>query len=344
MSRQKGFAIIGYGMAASMHARALENVDQAKLLAVTGRNIEKARKFADKYNIKVLKLSEVLKSREMDVVDICTPSGTHLKYARKAAKANKHILVEKPLESSLGRTNQLINICEQNEVVLGSVFQHRYDKASMKLKAYQDKGLLGKPVLGSAYIKWYRDQDYYEESPWRKDADMAGSGALGTQASHTIDLLLWYLGYPQTVYSITETITHDIEVEDLSLASIKFENGALGTIEASTSIYPGFPERLELHFENGSAIIEGGELVYLKIDSNEVPVIDGKNAGASGASDPAAINIQPFSRMIEDYVEAIRGKKALMLDGKEGKRAVELIETIKEASAKNKVIDLNSGK
>lgn len=335
-----GFAIVGYGLAAKLHAQALTQLDEAKLIAIVGRNIEKASELAKNFGVEALSLDEALKREDIQAFIVTTPTGSHLEVVKEVAPRGKHLLVEKPLESNLRRTDELIRTCEEAGIILGAVFQHRYDDASLMLKEYKDKGLLGRAVMGSAYVKWYRSQEYYDARSWRGRVETSGGGALAIQASHSIDLLLWFLGEPEKVCGFMNTLAHTgIEVEDTAVVSIQFKNGALGSIEASTATYPGFPERLELHFERGSAIIEGGKIVYLNTLSKEIPVIERGQSGLSGASDPAGVDIQPFVRMLQDFVNALREGKNPPLDGQEGRKAVELIEAVRKSSLKGRVVE-----
>ncbi|MDK2896549.1 MAG: UDP-N-acetyl-2-amino-2-deoxyglucuronate dehydrogenase [Candidatus Atribacteria bacterium] len=336
-----GFAIVGYGLAAKLHAQALARLDEAELIAMVGRNVEKAKETADSFGVEALSLDEALKREDIQAFIVTTPTGSHLEVVREVAPRGKHLLVEKPLESSLQRTDELIRTCEEAGVILGAVFQHRYDDASLTLREYQERGLLGKGVMGSAYVKWYRPQEYYEARSWRGRVEASGGGALATQASHSIDLLLWFLGEAEKVCGFMNTLAHTgIEVEDVAVASIQFKNGALGSVEASTATYPGFPEKLELHFERGSAIIQGGKIVYLDTLSDEIPHVGQGESGSSGASDPAAVDIQPFVRMLRDFVNALREGKNPSLDGREGRRAVELIEAARKSALEGRVIEL----
>lgn len=339
--RDIGIAIVGYGVASSLHAKALKDVKGAKLIAIVGRDLERAKEFAKEYDAIALSLEDALKRDDIDAFIIATPTGTHLDYVEKIAPYKKHLLVEKPLESNLERTDKLIDICEREGIILGAVFQHRFDDASLQIKEYIDRNLLGKPILGSVYVKWYRGQEYYDGRPWRKNVDQAGGGALALQASHSIDLLLWFFGKPKSVFSVLKTSLHkDIEVEDTAVVSIEFENDALGSIEASTAVYPGFPERLELHFEKGSAIIEGGNLVYLKTTDPNLPVIETGRAGATGASDPKAVDIKPITMMLQDFVDSIRENRKPKIDGKEGRKVVEILDAIRRSFLERKVITL----
>ncbi|MDI3543600.1 MAG: UDP-N-acetyl-2-amino-2-deoxyglucuronate dehydrogenase [Candidatus Atribacteria bacterium] len=339
--KQIGFAIVGYGLAAKLHAQALIQLDEAKLIAIVGRNIEKATELAKNFGVEALSLDEALKREDIQAFIVTTPTGNHLEVVKEVAPRGKHLLVEKPLESNLRRTDELIRTCEEAGVILGAVFQHRYDDASLTLKEYKERGVLGRAIMGSAYVKWYRPQEYYDARSWRGRVETSGGGALATQASHSIDLLLWFLGEPKKVCGFMNTLAHTgIEVEDVAVVSIQFNNGALGSIEASTATYPGFPERLELHFEQGSAIVEGGKIVYLDTLSKEIPVIERGQSGLSGASDPAAVDIQPFVRMLRDFVKALREGKNPPVDGREGRKAVELIEAARRSTFEGKVVEL----
>lgn len=342
MTREKiGFAIVGYGLSASLHARALAQLEEAKLVAVVGRNLKKAAEFAAGFRAEALSLDEALKREDIQVFIVATPPGHHLEVVKTIAPRGKHLLVEKPLESNVQRTDELIRTCEEAGVILGAVFQHRYDDASLKLKEYERRGLLGRPIMGSAYVKWYRPQEYYDARPWRKSVEVSGGGALTIQASHSIDLLLWFLGEPERVCGFMNTLTHTgVEVEDVAVVAIQFRNGALGCIEASTATYPGFPERLELHFERGSAVIEGGKIVSLRTRSEEIPAVERAQGGPSGASDPAAVDIQPFVRMLQDFVSALRRGEHPPLDGREGRKAVELIEAARRSALEGRVVEL----
>lgn len=336
-----GFAIVGYGLAASLHAQALAQLEEAKLVAAVGRDLEKAAEMAGHFGAEALSLDEALRREDIRAFIVTTPTGTHLDVVKEIAPHGKHLLVEKPLESSLQRTDELIRVCDEAEVILGAVFQHRYDDASLKLKEFVEKGLLGKPIMGSAYVKWYRPQDYYDARSWRKSVQASGGGALAIQASHSIDLLLWFMGEPAKVCSFMDTLAHtEVEVEDVAVVSIRFKNGALGSVEASTATYPGFAERLELHFEKGSAVIEGGKITFLKTFSNEVPDIEKGKSGMSGASDPAHVDIEPFVRMLQDFVSALREGRNPPLDGREGRRAVELIEAVRRSALESRVVEL----
>jgi predicted dehydrogenase len=336
-----GVAIVGCGLAASLHAQALVQLENARLVAIVGRNLEKASQLASRFGVKALSLEEALKREDIQAFIVTTPTGTHLDVVKEIVPYGKHLLVEKPLESNLERTDELIRVCNEAGVILGAVFQHRYDDASLRLREYMEKGLLGKPVMGSAYVKWYRPQEYYDARSWRKSVEASGGGALAIQASHSIDLLLWFMGEVARVCSFMDTLVHTgIEVEDVAVVSIAFRNGALGSVEASTATYPGFAERLELHFEKGSAIIEGGKIVYLKTSSDEIPDVERGESGLSGASDPAHVDLEPFVRMLRDFVNALREGRNPPLNGREGRKAVELIEAARRSALESRVVEL----
>ena len=200
---------------------------------------------------------------------------------------------------------------------------------------------LGKLILGDAYIKWHRTQEYYDTGDWRGTLKGDGGGALINQSIHTIDLLQWIMGPVKTVYGKVATSTHLIEGEDLGLALLTFENGAMGIIEGSTSIYPGFPERLEIHGAKGSVILEGGN-----IKTWEIQGVKPKSAELSadeksgGASDPMAISIEGHLAQYRDFVDAIQNNREPMVNGIEGRKSLEIVLAIYQSSRENKIIEL----
>ena len=235
------------------------------------------------------------------MISICTPSGFHLEPALMAAKAGKHVLVEKPLEISIERSKEMIKSCLEHKVKLACIFQNRYSGDYLRLKKIVQSGDLGKLVLGNAYIKWFRDQAYYDTSDWKGQLNGDGGAALINQGIHTIDLLLDVMGPVKSVRAKVATMSRKIEGEDLGLAILEFESGALGTIEGSTAIYAGFPEKLEIHGDAGSVILEKGELVH---DVNG-PIVKGLSNTASGSSDPMAIDYKLHKAHIQEFVNNI---------------------------------------
>ena len=256
-----GVAVIGVGSVANVHISALREIASVKICGAWGRTEAAATDFAARHGIyRYPRYADVLADPAVDVVLNCLPPGNHAEFSIAAAAAKKHVVVEKPLEVSVERSLQLIHACRQHDVKLSVIFQNRYTPAARQVKQAMEAGVLGKPLLGDAYIKWYRTAEYYKANSWRGTQAMEGGGALINQAIHSVDLLQWLMGGVKSVAGMVRTTTHSIEAEDLGIGMVEFHNGALGVIEASTAIVPSSKERLELHGQKGTIILEGGNI------------------------------------------------------------------------------------
>ena len=238
----------------------------------------------------------MLADKKVDVVTIATPSGLHMEPAVAAAKAGKHVIVEKPLEVTLKKCDKIIRECEKNGVKLATVFPSRFHDSSVKLKRAVDGGRFGRLTIGDAYVKWFRTQQYYDSGAWRGTWALDGGGALMNQAVHSVDLLAWLMGPVNEVCANTAPLAHErIEVEDAVVATLRFANGALGVIEATTAAYPGYLKRIEIHGSEGSAVLEEEDLKAwdfakpAKEDKAILAEMQKSKSTGGGASDPAAI-------------------------------------------------------
>jgi len=257
-----GFAIVGTGMISRFHARAIEDVRGAKLVACCDMATERANQFAEEVGCTPYDdMAKMLADPAVDVVTIATPSGAHMEPAVQAAQAGKHVIVEKPLEITLKRCDKIINECEKAGVKLGTIFPSRFHDSSIQMRKAIDQGRFGRLTLGDAYVKWFRTQEYYDSGAWRGTWKLDGGGALMNQAVHTVDLLSWLMGPVEEIQAQTATLAHKrIEVEDVATATLKFKSGALGVIEATTAAYPGYLKRIELHGSEGTAVLEEEDL------------------------------------------------------------------------------------
>src|SRR3989304_3401019 len=246
-----GFGIIGCGMISSFHARAINDVRGAKLIGGLDSVPGAAEKLAANFGCKAYtRLKDMLSDPEIDVVTIATPSGAHMEPAVAAARAGKHVIVEKTPEITLRRCDKIIRECQKAGVVLSTIFPSRFHDASRQLKRAIDQGRFGQLTLGDAVVKWYRTQAYYDSGAWRGTWQLDGGGALMNQSIHSVDLLAWLMGPVVEVTAQMALIAHErIDVEDVAVATVYFLNGALGIIEASTAVYPGYLKRIEI---NGS--------------------------------------------------------------------------------------------
>jgi UDP-N-acetyl-2-amino-2-deoxyglucuronate dehydrogenase len=342
MPKKLGFGIIGMGNISTFHAKCIQQIDVCKLIAVCSRSEGKAKKAAQEYDVPYYtNYIDLIGRDDIDVISICTPSGMHLEPALVAAQTGKHILVEKPIEITLQRADQIINACQEANVKLAVIFQNRFSKTVKRLREAVQQGQLGKLILGDAYIKWHRTQEYYDTGGWRGTLKGDGGGALINQSIHTIDLLQWIMGPVKTVYGQVATSIHQIEGEDLGLALLTFDNDAMGIIEGSTSIYPGFPERLEIYGEKGSVILEGGSIKTWEIQGvkpKPKKLLADKKSGR--ASDPIAISIEGHLAQYRDFIDAIENDREPLVNGIEGRKSLEIVLAIYRSSNEGKSVQL----
>jgi predicted dehydrogenase len=345
-----GFGIVGCGMIAHFHARAIADLRGAKLRAVFTSNpthgesvVKEASGHADIH----VDLAEMLARRDIDVVTICTPSGAHLEPAMCAARAKKHVVVEKPLEITLRRCDRLIAACRDTGVQLCTVFPSRFSAVNGALKKAVDAGRFGRLTLADTTVKWWRTQQYYDSGGWRGTWELDGGGALMNQAIHNVDLLQWIMGPVTHVAAFTTRLAHQrIEVEDTAVATLRFHNGALGVIEAATSVYPGLLKTIAVHGDAGSVVIEQDELVTwtfakpAKPDEETRARFGRKTGHTGGASDPKAISHAGHARQFTDFVNAIRRGTTPLVDGGQGRLSVEIILAIYQSQATGKIVQL----
>lgn len=345
----KGFGIIGCGMIAKFHARAIADLGDAKLVACYNRTAPKAQELADEFGGQAYTdLDAMLARDDLDIVTICSPSGAHMEPCLSAAAAGKHVIVEKPLDVTLARCDAMIDACEKAGVKLATIFPSRFHGSSQVLKEAVQAGRFGKLALGDAYVKWFRTQDYYDSGAWRGTWELDGGGALMNQAIHSVDLLLWLMGDVTEVMAHTATLAHErIEVEDVAVASVRFANGALGVIEATTAGYPGSLKRIEIAGSEGMAVLEEEDIVKWEFatptaeDDRLRQEMAGKNQTGGGAADPAAIGHHAHAALFSDLLEAIAEDRKPMIDGYEGRRSVELILAVYESAKTGKKVVLN---
>lgn len=331
------FGIAGTGTIARVHREAIKHIPNAELVACWSITEDDARPFAEEAGIDIEPTLEALAGRDdVDAVIVATASGFHLEPALAAAKAGKHVLVEKPLEITTERIDQMIAAAEENNVKLGCIFQVRFSPANQRLKKAVDNGEFGRLVLGDAQVKWYRSQQYYDQGAWRGTWKLDGGGALMNQAIHQVDLLQWMMGPVTWVSAQTDTLARTgIEVEDTAVAILRFESGAMGVITATTSIYPGYPKRLEIHGARGGAVLVDDLVSAWHVEGASEEEIQkileeyGAGNGTKGLSaDPTALSYMGHKRQIEEFIDAILNDGPLSVDGYEGRKSVAIIEAI----------------
>ncbi|MDD4239512.1 MAG: Gfo/Idh/MocA family oxidoreductase [Desulfotomaculaceae bacterium] len=331
------FALAGCGHIAKKHAEAIKAIEDAELVAVCDSEPVALKTFVSKYGIKGYGLyQELLQDREVDVVTICAPSGLHAAMGIAAARAGKNVLVEKPVAITLEEADALIENCERAGVVLGVVHQNRFKPAITQLKSTVERGGFGKITHANATVRWNRNPNYYTLRPWGRLKNMGG-GALMNQAIHNIDLLQWMMGKVVSVFGYTSSSLGLTEAEDTGTAVLKFENGALGVIEASTAIYPqNLEETLSIFGEKGTAIIGGtsiGEIKKWVFSDQELSVASIANQASTGS--------EPLHQCcVRDMVRAVRCREKPLVDGKEGRKVLEIISAIYQSGVSGQEIVL----
>lgn len=324
------FGIFGCGVIARTHAEALKEIKKAELYACADISEAVAQSFAEKNAIKAFKsLDEMLESDDVDVVCVCTPSGTHADIAIKILECGKNVILEKPMAIKTVDCDRIIEAAKKSKGKLTVISQMRTSPDVKQLKSLIDSGSLGRILLVELNMNYYRDDEYFKGS-WRGSKKMDGGGALMNQGIHGVDLIGYLVGRVKNVTSIVRTVAHDIEVEDMAVAGIEFENNALGIITASTAVPPGFDRETKIYGTCGYAHLIETKLVRLIIDGKDVPCEKFVSSGA--ATSNQFLDSSGHKRQIEDFIDIINGKELEYIDENEGKVPVELIERIYKLS------------
>lgn len=346
------FGVVGTGMISEFHAQAFAAMEDAEMVAAFDMNPERAAAFGEKHGCASYgDLDLFLAHSGLDAVTICTPSGAHLDPALAAAKAGKHVIVEKPLEVTIERIDAMKRACSENGVKLISILPRRFYPSTKALKAAIDEGRFGRLTLAEAQIKWFRTQEYYDSGAWRGTWALDGGGALMNQSIHTIDLLLHLMGPVKHVSAFAGQEGHTgIEVEDVAVAILEFENGARGVIQGSTTCYSktGHPAQVQICGMDGSVFMVDEQFSVWDFREERESDADvlaefGLNAskGGAGAADPSAIDFSWHQRNFEEAIAAIEEDRESIVGCEEGRQAVELICAIyKSAQNDGQVVEL----
>ncbi|MEM1158707.1 MAG: Gfo/Idh/MocA family oxidoreductase [Verrucomicrobiota bacterium] len=339
------FGIIGTGMIGGFHAQAVSAMKGSELVGVVSKDLARSTVFAKAHGTTAYPSLEALASSTgLDIVTIATPSGVHLEPALEATRLGKHVIIEKPLEITTSRIDQIISSASENHVTVSAILNRRFHPGMDAFKQAADSGRFGTLTSASAYVKWYRDQAYYDSADWRGTWALDGGGALMNQSIHTIDALIYLAGPVKSVRAHTACLAHqNIEVEDIAVAMLEFENGARGVIEGSTCAWSqdGHPARVQLCGTEGSVFLadETFEVWDFRNKTDADALIHsqfmrGTEAGL-GANDPTAINFYQHQRNFEEIVQAIREGRPASTNAAEARKSVHLIQAIYESARNN---------
>ena len=325
--------LIGGGNITETHARAARAIPGVEIAAISGSNRAKVARLCREYGGESYSdFEKFLKHRPMDLVTIGSPSGLHAEQGIAAARHGLHVLTEKPIDITVERADALIAETSKVGVKLGVFFQDRCKPDILRVKEAVNAGALGKPILADARVKWYRPPDYYANSRWRGTWALDGGGALINQAVHTLDLMLWIFGEVKSVQATCKTALHAIETEDTLIATLEFANGALGVLQAATSVFPGYPRRLELTGSEGTLIIEKDRLLAADLKNPSPDLLRGSEADRNpSSSSPVVSDSRGHQAVLEDFLHSIRTNTPPRCDGREGRRSLALVQAIYSA-------------
>jgi UDP-N-acetyl-2-amino-2-deoxyglucuronate dehydrogenase len=336
------FGLIGAGMAGPYFGESLGDLPDTELVAVATTREESARPFAEKYGVPdwYTDWRKIVERDDIDAVAVISPPYLHEEMVVAAAEAGKHVIAEKPIAANLEQADRMIAACDRAGVTFGVIFMYRFMDNIRQIKQAVDDGRLGKLVLGDCHTKFFRTQEYYDSAPWRGTFWGEGGGILAASTIHTIDNQIWIMGEVDSLAAFHTTATHEMEAEDTVVASLRFKNGALGSIVASSSTRPGYPRRLEIHGEKGSILLKGDDIVAWDVEgmsADEYLSKPKKDLGDS-FSRPGYADSTNHRLQLRDFVDAIKEGRSPLVDGREGRRALEVIAAIHQSSRTGKVV------
>ena len=327
-------------MISKWHAEAIASIEDACLVGVADQDASRAESCASMYGCKAFPDADsLIACSEIDALCICLPSGLHAEYATRAAMNGKHFIVEKPLAITKDQLDKVISACEKNHVKGCVISQMRFAPSVQKVKKAIDEGLLGDILFADLKMKYYRTKEYYSSSPWRGTKEMDGGGALMNQGIHGIDLIQYLVGPISSVSGVCKTLFHSIEVEDSASLTVEFENGAIGTVTGSTSVYPGFPRYIEINGTKGSVALTEDKITMWSVEGGDNSAeLDNEGSDIASFNDPTHISFDLHRYQIADMVSAIQTDTVPLVDIYDGRRAVDVILSAYAASEKGQKI------
>lgn len=340
------FGIVGAGLIADFHARAICDLPNARLIGFCDHAPEKTGQLAAEYGAKAYgSMEAMLADPGIDIVTIATPSGAHAGPAIAAARAGKHVLCEKPMEITLERIDEMVEAHHRAGTTLGGIFQNRFNPAMVPLRQAVAEGRFGRITYAAVFVPWWRSDEYYAGS-WRGTLAMDGGGALMNQSIHMIDMLLDIAGPVRRVSAFTATLAHTIEAEDTAVAVLEFANGALGQIYGTTASWPGRFKQFEMTGTRGTVVyvedcFTEWRFADERSEDTEIRSRFGKSQSAGGGvADPAAIGHQNHARNFAAFLEALEEDRPFEIDALQTRKSVELILVIYQSAKEGKTITL----
>jgi predicted dehydrogenase len=352
VSTVRTIALVGAGVIGKQHGLVISQLaDRLRLVAVADVEVDRAEQLAAERGGRPFgSLAEALAAEEIDIVTVCTPTGRHGEVAIEALAAGKHVIVEKPAEITVARTDEIIEARRKAGTLVTVISQHRFDASTESTLAAIERGELGRLTSGIASIDWWRGQSYYDSGDWRGTWELDGGGALMNQGVHTVDLLVAALGRPVEVFAYTGTLAHErIEVEDVAVGVVRFESGALGVLHATTAAYPGLSARLQVHGDRGSAVIDNDELAFLHATPRDTEreerlmgttqTISGA-AAATASSNPGQLSDAHRLQYL-NFLGALDGTAKLRVDLETNRQSIGVITGAYESARTGRPVSLS---
>ena len=339
------FGVVGSGLIADFHARAIGDIPNAKFTACCDKVPERAQTLADRYGAQAFtSYEEMIESDDVDIVTIATPSGLHMEPTVAAAEAGKHVLCEKPLEITLERIDAMIEAHAKAGTRLGGIFPYRFNNLMIPLRDAIGSGRFGTITYAGVYVPWWRTEEYYKDS-WHGTWALDGGGALMNQSIHMIDMLCDLMPPIESVQAFTATLGHKMEAEDVATAVLRYASGALGIIYGTTASHPGQFRRFEITGTQGTAInVENSITLWEFADKRpedvEVRKQFMKIEGGGGVADPAAINYENHTRNFKAFLDALEKDEDFWISGPEARKAVEVILAIYQSAREGRPVKL----
>jgi predicted dehydrogenase len=349
MSTVRRIALVGAGVIGKHHGKVIAQLaDRLELVAVADVEIERAERLAAERGGRPFPtLGAALSSVDVDIVTVCTPTGRHGEVAIEALAAGKHVIVEKPAETTVARTDEIIKAQHEAGTLVTVISQHRFDPSTETTLSAIGRGELGRLTSGIASIDWWRGQSYYDSGDWRGTWELDGGGALMNQGVHTVDLLVAALGRPVEVFAYTATLAHErIEVEDVAVGVVRFESGALGVLHATTAAYPGLSARLQVHGDRGSAVIDNDQLAFFHATAaGEQPEerlmgTTSEREVPTAGSDPGQLSDSHRLQYL-NFLAALDGTEPLRVDLETNRQSIGVITGVYESARTGRPVRLS---
>jgi len=348
MSNVRKVALVGAGVIGALHGRVITALaDRLELVAVADVEIERAERIAAGHGGRPFpSLTAALAAEQVDIVAVCTPTGRHGEVAIEALAAGKHVIIEKPAEITVARTDEIIEAQQKAGTLVTVISQHRFDEATEVTLAAIERGELGRLTSGIASIDWWRGQVYYDSGDWRGTWELDGGGALMNQGVHTVDLLVAAMGRPIEVFAYTGTLAHErIEVEDVAVGVVRFESGALGVLHATTAAYPGLSARLQVHGDRGSAVIDNDQLAFFQVTAADADVperlmgVTAARAVPTAGSDPGQLSDAHRLQYL-NFLGALDGTETLRVGLETNRQSIAVINGVYESARTGRPVTL----